>query len=114
MGQVLHESARTTEAVCRAIQDSQASLRDLAKRYGIHQKTLAKWKRRGSTADLPAGPKEPRSTVLSIKEEAILVAFRRPTLLPLDDCLYALQAPVPHLTRSLLPAAPRHGPATGC
>lgn len=30
------------------------------------------------------------------------VAFRRHTLLPLDDCLYALQASIPHLTRSAL------------
>jgi len=29
-------------------------------------------------------------------------AFRRPTLLPLDDCLYALQATIPHLSRSAL------------
>jgi hypothetical protein len=30
------------------------------------------------------------------------VAFRRHTLLPLDDCLYALQALIPHLGRSAL------------
>jgi transposase len=30
------------------------------------------------------------------------VTFRRHTLLPLDDCLYAWQATVPHLTRSAL------------
>jgi hypothetical protein len=35
-------------------------------------------------------------------EEAIIVAFRRHTLLPLDDCLYALQATIPRLTRSSL------------
>jgi len=40
--------------------------------------------------------------VLSIEEEAIIVAFRKHTLLPLDDCLYALQASIPHLTRSSL------------
>jgi hypothetical protein len=40
--------------------------------------------------------------VLSIEDEAIIVAFRRHTLLPLDDCLYALQATIPHLTRSSL------------
>jgi len=34
------------------------------------------------------GPKAPRSTVLSPEEEAVIVAFRRYTLLPLDDCLY--------------------------
>ena len=102
MGQVLHGSATTTEAVRRAIQYSKESLRTLASRYGINQKTVAKWKRRGSVADLPTGPREPRSTVLSIEDEAIVVAFRRHTLLPLDDCLYALQATVPHLTRSSL------------
>src|SRR5471030_63166 len=51
MGQVLHGSARTTEAIRRAIQHSQASLRDLAKRYGINQKTVAKWRRRSSVSD---------------------------------------------------------------
>ena len=88
MGQVLHGSATTTEAVRRAIQHSQASLRALAKRYSINPKTVAKWKRRSSVADRPTGPREPKSTVLSIDDEAIIVAFRRRTLLPLDDCLY--------------------------
>ena len=48
------------------------------------------------------GRKAPRSTVLTPEEEATAVAFRRYTLLPLDDCLYALQATIPHLTRSSL------------
>jgi IS30 family transposase len=39
-----------------------------------------------------------------------VVAFRRHTLLPLDDCLYALQATLPHLTRSSLHRClQRHG-----
>ena len=63
-----------------------------------------------SVADLPTGPKDARSTVLSIEEEAVVVAFRRHTLLPLDDCLYALQATIPHLTRSSLHRClQRHG-----
>src|ERR1022692_2835190 len=102
MGQILHGSARTTKALRRAIQHSQASIRALARRYGINPKTIAKWKRRTTTADAPMGPKAPRSTVLSKEEEAIVVAFRKHTLLPLDDCLYALQATIPHLTRSAL------------
>ena len=110
MGQVLHGSARTTAAVRRAIQHGQASLRTLAKRHGINPKTVAKWKKRGSVADLPTGPTQPQSTVLSIEEEAIIVAFRRHTLLPLDDCLYALQPTLPHLTRSSLHRClQRHG-----
>ncbi|MBU6498316.1 MAG: IS481 family transposase [Rhodospirillales bacterium] len=110
MGQVLHGSATTTEAIRRAIQHSQASLRALARRYGINPKTVAKWKQRSSVADLPTGPRQPRSTVLAVEDEAIIVAFRRHTLLPLDDCLYALQATIPHLTRSSLHRClQRHG-----
>ena len=29
----------------------------------------------------------------------MIVAFRKHTLLPLDDCLYALQVTIPHLSR---------------
>ena len=40
----------------------------------------------------------------------MIVAFRRHTLLPLDDCLYALQPSIPHLTRSSLHRClQRHG-----
>src|SRR5271156_3561413 len=40
----------------------------------------------------------------------VVVAFRRHTLLPLDDCLYARQPTIPHLTRSSLHRClQRHG-----
>ncbi len=56
------------------------------------------------------GPKERRSTVLTAEDEAVIVAFRRHTLLPLDDCLYALQPTIPQLTRSSLHRClERHG-----
>ena len=100
MGQVLQGSATTTEAVRRAIQKSQESLRVLAGRYGINPKTVAKWKKRGSVKDRPTGPKSPQSTALSLEREAVILASRCHTLLPLDDCLYALQAIIPHLIRS--------------
>jgi transposase-like protein len=78
MGQIFHSCATTTEAVRRAIQNSQESLSALAKRYGINRKTVAKWKQRETVADLPTGPKEAKSTVLSIEEEAIIAAVRLP------------------------------------
>ncbi len=101
MGQILHGCARTTEAVRRAIQHSQESLRTLGRRHGVNAKTIAKWRKRTSVADRKTGP-APRSTILSLEQEAVVVAFRRHTLLPLDDCLYALQATIPELTRSSL------------
>jgi Integrase core domain len=110
MGQLLHGSARTTAAMRRAIQHSQASLAKLAARYDLNPKTIAKWKKRAYVHDTPMGPKQPHSTVLTREEEALSVTFRRHTLLPLDDCLYALQSTIPHLTRSALHRClKRHG-----
>lgn len=110
MGQVRHGSATTTHAVRAAIQRSQASLATLSQELGINPKTVAKWRKRTTVEDLKTGPREPRSTVLSESDEAMIVAFRRHTLLPLDDCLYALQPTIPHLTRSALHRClQRHG-----
>ncbi len=110
MGQIHHASATTTAAIRRAIQHSQESLRVLAKRHGVNPKTVAKWRKRPSVEDRRTGPKEPHSTTLTLEEEAVVVAFRRHTLLPLDDCLYALQPTIPHLTRSSLHRClQRHG-----
>src|SRR5215475_9968069 len=102
MGQILHGSATTTHAIRAAIQRSEAPLKELSERYSLNPKTVAKWKKRAFVHDAPMGPKDARSTVLAVEVEAIATAFRKHTLLPLDDCLYALQATIPHLTRSAL------------
>lgn len=102
VGQVLHGCATTTHTVRAAIQRSKASVLELAEQYGINQKTVRKWRGRRRVEDMPMGPKNPRSTSLKPEEEAVCVAFRKHTLLPLDDCLYALQETIPHLTRSSL------------
>jgi transposase-like protein len=110
MGQVLHGCAKTTEAIRRAIQNSQKSLAKLAEELSLNPKTVLKWKKRDFLHDAPMGPKKIHSTVLSNEEEAVIVAFRKHTLLPLDDCLYALQPTIPHLTRSALHRClQRHG-----
>jgi transposase InsO family protein len=110
MGQVLHGSATTTETVRRAIQARQESVRAAAKRYGISATTVQKWRSRQTSTDARMGLREPRSSVLSLEDEAVIIAFRRHTLLPLDDCLYALQPSLPHLTRSSLHRClQRHG-----
>ena len=86
-GPVLHGSVTTTEAIRRAIQHSQESLRTLARRYGINPSPNG---RSGFQCRSAIGPRQAGSTVLYVEEEAIIVAFQRYTLLPLDDCLYAL------------------------
>ncbi len=110
MGQVLHSCATTTHAIRAAIQRWKAPLKELAAQYGLNPNTVAKWRKRAFVHDVPMGPKVVRSTVPTAEEEAAVVAFRRHTLLPLDDCLYALQAAIPHLTRSSLHRClQRHG-----
>lgn len=110
MGQIRHGSATTTHAVRAAIQRSQASAAELSRSYGINPKTVLKWRKRATVEDIKTGPKEPRSTVFNEEEEAVIIAFRRHTLLALDDCLYALQPTIPHLTRSSLHRClQRHG-----
>jgi len=71
----------------------------LATRYSINPKMVAKWRKHPTVLDARMGP-TPVSTVLSAEQEAIAVAFLRYTLLALDDCLYALQATIPHLSCS--------------
>lgn len=76
----------------RAIPHRHESLRALAKRYGINPKGGGE----------QTGPREAKSTVIMVEKEAIIVAFRQHTLLLIVDCLYALQATIPNLTRASL------------
>jgi transposase InsO family protein len=98
----LHGSARTTPRVRAELQASQEATGALAARRGLNPKTVAKWRKRTMTADRPMGPSRPRSTVLTEAEEAIVVEFRRRTLLPLDDPLGCLREAIPRLSRSAL------------
>ncbi len=110
MAGILHGSARTTPRVRAELQTSQASTRALAAQYGLNPKTVAKWRTRKTTIDAPMGPRQPHSTVLPLAEEAIVVEFRRRTLLPLDDVLGCLRDTIPNLTRSALHRClQRHG-----
>jgi hypothetical protein len=107
---VLHGSARTTPRLRAELQASKESTRSLAVRYGLNPKTVDKWRKRPTTCDAPMGPKDPKSTVLTPAEEAIVVEFRRRTLLPLDDVLGCLKDTIPNLSRSALHRClQRHG-----
>lgn len=98
----LHGSARTAPRVRTELQAAQASTRFLAARYGLNPKTVAKWRGRATTADALMRPARPRSSALTEAEEAIVVEFRRRTLLPLDDVLGSLRESILALSRSAL------------
>ena len=118
MADILHGSARTTPRVRSELQASKETTGRLARRYGLSRTTVTKWRSRATTADAPMGPRNPKSTVLTPVEEAMIVEFRRRTLLPLDDVLgclkdehlkaYAVQPPpMPGAARYLSPAGKR-------
>ena len=97
---------------CRAaIQRSQASRTTLSQEFGINPKTVAKWRKRATVEDLKTGPKAPHSTTLSEADEAMVVAFRRHTLLPLR--LAAVDPAVDALSAASLPAAAWYLPPAG-
>ena len=80
MGQVFHGCATTTEAVRRAIQRSQESLRVLAKHYGINQDRREVEEARVSRRSAHQAEGHEVDSALD-REEAIVIAFRRHTLL---------------------------------
>jgi hypothetical protein len=65
----LHGSARTTPRVRAELQAAKEGTRSPAARYGLNPTTVAKWRRRPTTADAPMGPSQPRSTTLTEAEE---------------------------------------------
>ena len=85
MASSLHSSALTTPRVRAELQAAQEATSTLAQRYGLSRATIDKWWNRTTTVDAPMGPSAPHSTVLTLAEEAMVVEFRRRTLLPLDD-----------------------------
>jgi transposase-like protein len=45
----------------------------LSRELGINPKTVTKWRKRATVEDMKTGPTEPRSTVLTEAEEAMVV-----------------------------------------
>ncbi len=71
-------------AIRAEIAASNESTRALAKRFGVSELTIAKWRKRASVNDLPHTPHRLQTT-LSPAQEAIVVELRKSLLLPVDD-----------------------------
>jgi hypothetical protein len=56
-------------------------------------KTVAKWRKHETADDRKTGPMHPSPTVLSANEQAMIIAFRRHTFLPIDDFYMPLNQP---------------------
>ena len=95
------------------IQQSQETIKTLAKRYNINHKTVLKWKHRHTVLDSKMGKKHICSTVLTSAEEEMIVRVRVLTQLSLDDLFVVLQDSIPNLKRTTLyNCLRRHGVST--
>ena len=112
MASTIHANARTTPRIRREIQMAPPSVSNaaLARRYGIHRHTVAKWRKRVSTEDASARPHR-LCTTLTEAQEQVVVAIRELLLLPLDDLLVVVREFIePYLSRSALDRClRRHG-----
>ncbi|WMT47753.1 MAG: IS481 family transposase [Acidithiobacillus caldus] len=86
----LHRRARTTPAVRAEIAKSSEPVRALARRFGISEMTVRKWKSRDSVWDRSHTPHRLQTT-LNPAQEAIAVELRKTLLLPLDDLLAVMR-----------------------
>lgn len=96
----IHPQARTTPAVRAEIARSTEPASLVAKRYGISDETVRKWRKRGEQAcqDRSSRPKKLPWRVTE-EERAIICAVRRATGFPLDDLTFVLRHFLPHLNR---------------
>nr|BAL54721.1 transposase [uncultured beta proteobacterium] len=108
----IHANARTTPRIRLEIQQAPASVshRELARRYGIHRHTVAKWRKRASVEDKSTRPHRLQTT-LTEAQELVIVEVRKLLLLPLDDLLVLARTFLnPNLSRSALDRClRRHG-----
>lgn len=96
----IHPQARTTPVVRAEIARSTEPTSVVAKRYGISDETVRKWRKRGEQACQDRSSRPRRLPWRATDEErAIICAVRRATGFPLDDLTFVLRHFLPHLNR---------------
>src|SRR3712207_1688408 len=122
----IHPQARTTPVVRAEIARSTEKTSVLARRYGVSDETIRKWRKRGAE-DCRDHSSRPKSLPWKATEEerAIVCELRRMTRFALDDLTFVITHFLPHLNRdsiwrilkseglNRLPAKPDTRPAKG-
>lgn len=94
-----HANAKTNIHIRQLIRGSENSIRDLAKRFKINPKTVAKWKNRESSEDHSNRPQRIQCSLA--KEQKRVIALVRKHLKPsLDDIIDLLKLHIPQINRS--------------
>lgn len=101
MGQILHRSATTMEAVRRAMRNSQENWEPSPSATGSTRRLSRSGSSVRPSLIARQAPKEAKSN----RRWGDYRCFSAAYILPLDDCLSALQPTISHLTRSFCIAA---------
>ncbi len=86
----LHANAATTPRTRAYIQQSPASVADLAVELGVSETTIRRWKCRNTIADRSHTPKR-LAISLTLAEEELVCELRRKLELPLDDIVEVMR-----------------------
>lgn len=96
----IHPQARTTPVVRAEIARSTEPASVVAKRYGISDETVRKWRKRGEQQCQDRSSRPTRLVWRMTEEErAIICAVRRATGFALDDLTFVVRHFLPHLNR---------------
>ncbi|MCB1629734.1 MAG: transposase [Xanthomonadales bacterium] len=97
-----HSQARTTAAVREQIQQAKGKVSELARRFGVSEQTIRKWRRRDTVHDRSHRPDQ-LQTSLNGSQENLVILLRQALRLPLDDLLaLTCQWIQPRMSRSAL------------
>ena len=94
-----HANAKTNIHIRQLIRSSDNSIRDLAKRFKVNPKTVAKWKNRESPEDRSNRPQRIQSS-LTKEQKRIIALVRKHLKPPLDDIVDLLKPHIPQINRS--------------
>ncbi len=98
----LHANATTTPRTRAYIQQSSASVADLAAELGVSEKTIRRWRGRDQVADR-SHRRHRLGQSTSLEEEALICGLRSDVRLGLDDLVEVMQRCVnPSLSRSAI------------
>jgi transposase-like protein len=99
MSQVYHSNARTNQHVRGIIQESELTNIELADKYNVNVKTIAKWKDREFIEDKSSRPDKIHYALTPLEKELIRV-IRTLTWMELDELTDTIRDVIPNANRS--------------
>jgi hypothetical protein len=99
MSQIYHANAKTNQHIRAVIQSSTLKNIELAEKFGVNVKTIAKYKKRTFTVDKSSKPNQIHYRLTELEKEIITIV-RKTTWMELDDIVDTVALQIPSANRS--------------